>query len=89
MEKPNDQPLYPRRTNADRRRDVIRLLEQHPEYSDRRIAFIAVAARETVTLIRSNLVRKRQIPAMPKRIGADGKIYGRLPSSRSRATNSQ
>lgn len=70
-----DEPLFPRRTHADRRRCVRDLLLAHPEYSDRRVAFIAVVSRETVALMRSNLIKLGRIEDVPIRAGADGKTY--------------
>ena len=80
-----DEPLHPRRTVADRRADVIRLLEEHPEYSDRRLSRIAVVSRELVTRIRRELIRQSKIPSRHAlhRVGADGKHYTRLPRARS------
>jgi hypothetical protein len=85
--KPIDEPLYPHRTLADRRRDVIRTLEAHPEYSDRRITRIAVVSRELVTGIRRNLIRKCRIASQHalRRVGADGKTYRKLPKPKSQA----
>jgi hypothetical protein len=88
MTKPIDTPLYPRRTLQDRRRDVIRLLTEHPEYSDRRITRIAVVSRELVTAIRRNMIRKCQIESRHalRRVGADGKTYNRLPQPKAELT---
>jgi hypothetical protein len=85
MTRPTDEPLYPRRTQADRRRDVMRLLMEHPEFSDRRIAWIGVVGRELVREIRRELVRACRIASRHalSRIGADGKLYKRLPQPRS------
>jgi hypothetical protein len=69
-----DEPLFPSRTQAERRRHVITALEMHPEYSDRRIARIAAVSRETVKLMRSNMVRMKRIEC-PYRVGLDGKTY--------------
>jgi hypothetical protein len=81
---PIDEPLYPYRSRSDRRRDVIMLLTACPEYSDRRIAHIAVVSRGWVSEIRRELVRKSQIQSCHalKRVGADGKTYKRLPKPR-------
>jgi hypothetical protein len=73
----DDEPLYPRRTFADRRRDVIRLLTERPEISDRRAARIAVVSRELVAKIRSNMIRLSKIESRHAlyRVGRDGKTY--------------
>jgi hypothetical protein len=59
----------------------VRVLTEHPEYSDRRIARIADVSREWVSQIRRELVRKSLIESqlVPHRVGADGKTYKRLP----------
>lgn len=88
MTKPIDTPLYPRpRTVQGRRRDVVEVLEQHPEYSDRRIAKIAVVSRELVSTIRRELVRKSRIESRHalRRVGADGKTYKQLPARKAAA----
>jgi len=84
MSKPLDEPLYPCRTPADRRRDVIALLTERPEISDRRAARIAVVGRELVRQVRRELVRKSLIQSHHalRRVGADGKIYTLLPRAR-------
>jgi hypothetical protein len=84
MTEPLDEPMYVRRTLASRRRDIIKILTEHPEYSDRRITTIAVVSRELVTRIRRNLIRLARIDSRHarQRIGADGKIYKRLPQPR-------
>ncbi len=84
MNKPIDEPIYPRRTLTDRRRDVAMILEQCPEFSDRRIAKIAVASRELVSEIRHRMIRKSLIESRHalRRVGADGKTYKRLPMPR-------
>jgi predicted transcriptional regulator len=84
MSKPIDEPMYIHRTQASRRRDVINLLTEHPEYSDRRITRIAVVSRELVTKIRRNLIRLSKIESRHarQRVGADGKTYKRLPQPR-------
>jgi hypothetical protein len=69
-----DEPLFPSRTLAERRRHLIQALEMHPEYSDRRIARIAAVSRESVKLMRSNMVRMKRIECS-YRVGADGKTY--------------
>jgi hypothetical protein len=81
MTKPIDEPLYTRRPVASRRADVIKLLTEHPEYSDRRITRIAVVSRELVTAIRRNMIRLSKIESCHawRRAGADGKTYKRLP----------
>jgi hypothetical protein len=81
MNKPIDEPLYTHRSPADRRRGVVQVLEEHPEYSDRRIARLADVSRGWVSEIRRELVRKSQIPSHSalSRVGADGKLYKRLP----------
>jgi hypothetical protein len=81
MTRPLDEPLYPCRTPADRRRDVIALLTERPEISDRRAARIAVVGRELVSQVRRELVRKSLIQSCHalRRVGSDGKIYRNLP----------
>jgi hypothetical protein len=80
----DDEPLYPRRTPRDRRRDVIRLLTDRPEISDRRAARIAVVSRELVRAIRRNMIRLSKIESRHAlyRVGADGKTYTRLPRAK-------
>jgi len=89
MTPPDDTPLYPSRSIPSRRRDVINLLTEHPEYSDRRITRIAVVSRELVSAIRRNLIRKSLIESRHAlhRIGADGKTYKRLPRPRAPQPN--
>jgi predicted transcriptional regulator len=84
MTKPIDEPLHPHRSRSDRRRDIVMLLQACPEYSDRRIARIAVVSRGWVSEIRRELVRKSLIESqlVPHRVGADGKTYKRLPRPR-------
>ncbi len=79
-----DEPLYPRRSPADRRRDVVRLLTERPEISDRRAAYIAVVSRGLVREVRRELVRSSLIQSHHalRRVGADGKIYTRLPRAK-------
>lgn len=86
MNRPLDEPLHPRRSQADRRRDVISVMQIHPEYSDRRLARIAVVSRELVTKIRRELIRRSVIESCYAlhRIGADGKHYRRLPQPQTR-----
>jgi hypothetical protein len=73
----DDEPLYPRRTPRDRRRDVIKLLTDRPEISDRRAARIAVVSRELVRAIRRNMIRLSKIESRHAlyRVGKDGKTY--------------
>jgi DNA-binding CsgD family transcriptional regulator len=77
MTKPIDEPMYPRRSLADRRRDVIKLLTEQPEISNRRVAYIAGVSRELVNAIRSNMIRLSKIESRHalRRVGADGKTY--------------
>lgn len=81
MDKPIDEPLYTRRNHADRRADVVQVLTERPEISDRRIARIAVVSRELVRQIRRDMIRRSQIQSCHalRRIGADGKTYKWLP----------
>jgi hypothetical protein len=77
VDRPIDTPLYPYRSKADRRRDVIAVMEASPEISDRRIARIAGVSRELVGQIRRELVRLSLIQSHHalRRVGADGKTY--------------
>jgi hypothetical protein len=85
MNKPLDEPMYPRRAHWERRRDVTRVLTERPEISDRRVAHIAVVSRELVRQVRRELVRKSLIQSCHalRRVGADGKNY-ELPRPKAR-----
>jgi hypothetical protein len=72
----HDEPLFPWRSPADRRRHVTQALLTHPEYSDRRIARMAAVGRGLVKIMRSNMERMKRIQS-GSRVGLDGKIYGR------------
>lgn len=62
-------------TRAERRRAVEVKLKLHPDWSDRRMAQDLAVSRELVFKIRKQLVDARQIPNLPGRVGADGKLY--------------
>jgi ParB-like chromosome segregation protein Spo0J len=62
-------------TRAERRRAVEVKLKLHPDWSDRRMAQELAVSRELVLKIRKQLIESRQIPNLPGRVGADGKLY--------------
>jgi hypothetical protein len=62
-------------TRAERRRAVEVKLKLHPDWSDRRMAQELAVSRELVFKIRKQLIDSRQIPNLPGRVGADGKLY--------------
>ncbi len=62
-------------TRAERRRAVEVKLKLHPDWSDRRLAQELAVSRELVFKIRDQLVKSHQIPNLPGRVGADGKLY--------------
>jgi ParB-like chromosome segregation protein Spo0J len=62
-------------TRAERRRAVEVKLKLHPDWSDRRMAQELAVSRELVFKIRKLLIDSRQIPNLPGRVGADGKLY--------------
>jgi ParB-like chromosome segregation protein Spo0J len=62
-------------TRAERRRAVELKLKLHHDWSDRRMAEELAVSRELVAKIRRHLIESRQIPSLPGRVGADGKLY--------------
>ncbi len=62
-------------TRAERRRAVEVKLKLHHDWSDRRMAEELAVSRELVAKIRRQLIEARQIPNLPGRVGADGKLY--------------
>jgi hypothetical protein len=62
-------------TRAERRRAVEVKLKLHHDWSDRRMAEELAVSRELVAKVRRHLVESRQIPNLPGRVGADGKLY--------------
>jgi ParB-like nuclease domain len=62
-------------TRAERRRAVEIKLKLHHDWSDRRMAQELAVSRELVFKIRKQLVDSHQIPNLPGRVGADGKLY--------------
>ena len=62
-------------TRAERRRAVEVKLKLHHDWSDRRMAEELAVSRELVAKIRRQLIESRQIPNLPGRVGADGKLY--------------
>ncbi len=62
-------------TRAERRRAVEVKLKLHHDWSDRRLAQELAVSRELVFKIRDQLVKSQQIPNLPGRVGADGKLY--------------
>jgi hypothetical protein len=62
-------------TRAERRRAVEIKLKLHHDWSDRRMAEELAVSRELVAKIRRQLIESRQIPNLPGRVGADGKLY--------------
>lgn len=62
-------------TRAERRRAVEVKLKLHPDWSDRRMAQELAVSRELVLKIRKQLIESHQIPNLPGRVGADGKLY--------------
>ncbi len=62
-------------TRAERRRAVEVKLKLHPDWSDRRMAQELSVSRELVVKIRDKLIAAHQIPNLPGRVGADGKLY--------------
>jgi ParB-like chromosome segregation protein Spo0J len=62
-------------TRAERRRAVELKLKLHHDWSDRRMAEELAVSRELVAKIRRHLIESRQIPNLPGRVGADGKLY--------------
>jgi hypothetical protein len=62
-------------TRAERRRAVEVKLKLHHDWSDRRMAEELAVSRELVAKVRRQLIESRQIPNLPGRVGADGKLY--------------
>ena len=62
-------------TRAERRRAVEVKLKLHHDWSDRRMAQELAVSRELVLKIRKQLIESHQIPNLPGRVGADGKLY--------------
>jgi hypothetical protein len=62
-------------TRSERRRAVEVKLKLHHDWSDRRMAEELAVSRELVAKIRRQLIEARQIPNLPGRVGADGKLY--------------
>jgi ParB-like chromosome segregation protein Spo0J len=62
-------------TRAERRRAVEVKLKLHHDWSDRRMAEELAVSRELVAKVRRHLIESRQIPNLPGRVGADGKLY--------------
>jgi hypothetical protein len=62
-------------TRSERRRAVEVKLKLHHDWSDRRMAEELAVSRELVAKIRRQLIESRQIPNLPGRVGADGKLY--------------
>jgi hypothetical protein len=62
-------------TRTERRRAVEIKLKLHPDWSDRRMAQELAVSRELVAKIRLQLIGSQQIPNLPGRVGADGKLY--------------
>ena len=62
-------------TRSERRRAVEVKLKLHHDWSDRRMAEELAVSRELVAKIRRQLIEGHQIPNMPGRVGADGKLY--------------
>jgi ParB-like chromosome segregation protein Spo0J len=62
-------------TRAERRRAVEVKLKLHHDWSDRRMAEELAVSRELIAKIRRQLIDSRQIPNLPGRVGADGKLY--------------
>ena len=62
-------------SRAERRRAVEIKLKLHHDWSDRRMAEELAVSRELVAKIRRQLIESRQIPNLPGRVGADGKLY--------------
>ena len=62
-------------TRAERRRAVEVKLKLHPDWSDRLMAQELSVSRELVVKIRDKLIAAHQIPNLPGRVGADGKLY--------------
>ncbi|MFO0953677.1 MAG: ParB/RepB/Spo0J family partition protein [Isosphaeraceae bacterium] len=62
-------------TRAERRRAVEVKLKLHHDWSDRRMAEELAVSRELVAKIRRQLIDGNQIPNLPGRVGADGKLY--------------
>jgi hypothetical protein len=62
-------------TRTERRRAVEVKLKLHHDWSDRRMAEELAVSRELVAKIRRQLIESHQIPNLPGRVGADGKLY--------------
>jgi ParB-like chromosome segregation protein Spo0J len=62
-------------TRSERRRAVEVKLKLHHDWSDRRMAEELGVSRELVAKIRRQLIEGHQIPNLPGRVGADGKLY--------------
>jgi hypothetical protein len=62
-------------TRAERRRAVEVKLKLHHDWSDRRMAEELAVSRELIAKVRRHLIESRQIPNLPGRVGADGKLY--------------
>jgi ParB-like chromosome segregation protein Spo0J len=62
-------------TRTERRRAVEVKLKLHHDWSDRRMAEELAVSRELVAKIRRQLIESSQIPNLPGRVGADGKLY--------------
>lgn len=78
--------LHRRHLNAEQKRAVIeKLLKAQPEKSDRQIAKMAKADRETISRARKHLEATGGMPPVEKRIGADGKSR-KQPAKRAKRT---
>ena len=76
-------------TRAERRRAVEVKLKLHHDWSDRRMAEELAVSRELVAKIRRQLIESRQIPNLPGRVGADGKLYTSAGVPREKETPSK
>ena len=68
-------------THGQKRAVIAKLLEAHPEKSDRQIAETVKASPTTVGTVRAEMESTVQIGQLPKRVGKDGKARKR-PQSR-------
>jgi ParB-like chromosome segregation protein Spo0J len=62
-------------TRSERRRAVEVKLKLHHDWSDRKMAEELGVSRELIAKIRRQLIEGHQIPNLPGRLGADGKLY--------------
>ena len=61
-------------TMRDRSLAAARIVADHPEWSDRRIAAVCAVAAKTIARIRTEQVDQAALPRLDSRVGRDGKL---------------